>query len=161
VTVPGAQVQAGTFWSMVMVESIATGSAQSALPGTAPDKARIGLTPTVRYGIQIATHMSQAGSRNVGLSGAQVMRQEGVQVLQFAVANTGERAYRPALTAELYDENGQLAARFQNVRGLVYPGSSVKQTYALPVLKPGSYKILIIADTGAERLFAAQYRVKL
>jgi hypothetical protein len=162
VLVPASGAQRGTYWSIIMAEVIAKGSAESvARTGTAKGR-ELGIRSTIRYGIQVVTHMSEHGARTVDLLRAGVVQQlNGSKLLQFDVINTGERAYRPKLSAEFYDENGQLAARFENTRGLIYPGSSVQQAYELPAMKSGSYKVLIIADTGADQLVAAQYRLQL
>ena len=161
VVVPEGSDLTGTYWCMLMVETLPQGSLESSLQSTRPERTEVGLRSAVRYGIQVATHFPEAGSRTIDLAHATVVEQTGgTRSLQFDVVNTGERAYRPVLVTELYGESGQLAARLESTRGLVYPGSSVQQSFALPTLRRGSYKVLIIADTGAEQLFAAQYRMK-
>jgi len=159
IDVPQKQGMNGTYWSMVMVEATKQGSAESSRPAL-PVRAEVGLQRTIRYGIQVVTHMSEPGARTVDVTGAAVMQQaDGAKALQFDVTNTGARAYRPKLTTELYDDQGKLSARFESARGLIYPGSSVQQVYALPTLRSGNYKVMIIADTGADQLYAAQYRL--
>jgi hypothetical protein len=159
VNVPQRNDMRGTYWSMIMVQALVKAAENSSgLSGN--DRARIGIKPVIRYGVQVVTHMTGAGSRDVAIEGAALVATgTNGRLLQFDVVNTGERAYRPKLTAELYGEDGKLAAHFETMRGLVYPGSSVRQAYALPQLPHGSYKAMVITDTGADRLFAQQYRL--
>jgi hypothetical protein len=160
VSVPAAVESSGSYWCMVMVEPIGKGSPTSSLQPGSPDRTRIGLMPIIRYGIQLVTHMPRVGNRTAELADAALLKHDGgARSLRYAVVNTGQQAYRPKLTTEIYDPRGQLAARFENARGLVYPGSSVLQTLELPPLASGNYKILIIADTGDQQLYAAQYRI--
>ena len=56
----------------------------------------------------------------------------------------------------MYDSAGVLRAKGKQVRGLLYPGTSLRQHYDLGTLPSGTYKALIFADTGVEPVFASQ-----
>lgn len=151
VNVPATDSLRGTYWSAIMIEG-----APTAPPAAGAHE--IGLGAVVRYAVQLATQLPTAGSRRVRLAKhAFSTDSTGAHVLQMTVENTGERAYRPALWVELYDETGVQRARIQQQRGLLYPGSSLNQRFAFPSLPAGSYKAVVFADTGDETVSAAQY----
>ena len=76
------------------------------------------------------------------------------------MTNDGERAYRPALWIEVYDEQGTMRANARQERGLLYPGTSLKQTFALGRLAPGTYRAIVFADSGEDAVFAQQYTLR-
>jgi hypothetical protein len=114
----------------------------------------------IRYAIQVATQMPVVGSRRVRIAKlAFGTDSTGARVLDVAVANAGERAYHPTLWVELYDKTGAIRSRSQQQRGLLYPGTSLKQRFAFPRLPPGEYKAVVFADTGDDTVSAAQYKL--
>ena len=74
--------------------------------------------------------------------------------------NVGERAYRPTLWIEVYDPSGALKASARQERGLLYPGTSLRQTFALGKLTPGQYRAVVFADSGEDAVFASQFTLK-
>ena len=45
-------------------------------------------------------------------------------------------------------------------RGLLYPGASLKQVFALGKLASGTYRAIVFADSGEDAVFASQYTLK-
>lgn len=158
----GGAPMSGTHWSMLMVEPIAKGSAESAHGAPPGSRRGMGIQTRVRYGVQVVTHLGAEGTRTVQFSGTRTTgARNGNRTLEFDLANTGEVAYRPTLRLELYDSRGNSAGRFEAGRGLLYPGTSLRQRFDLGVLAAGSYYALIVADTGGESVFGARYELKL
>ena len=85
---------------------------------------------------------------------------DSTQAFELEVRNDGERAYRPALWIEVYDEQGTMRANARQERGLLYPGTSLKQTFALGRLAPGTYRAIVFADSGEDAVFASQFTLK-
>ena len=81
------------------------------------------------------------------------------RVLELDVQNAGDRAYRPKIWVELYDAAGALRGRREQQRGLLYPGTSLKQRFTFDTLPAGSYKAVVFADSGDDSVFAAQYKL--
>lgn len=153
VTVPAIDSLRGTYWSAIMVEG------QPRLPPQA-GRGEVGLGAVFRYAVQVATHLPSAGSRQVRLTRQGFLRDStGARVLDMVVENTGERAYRPNLWIELYDARGVMRKRIEQQRGLLYPGTSIKQRFSFGALPAGVYKALVFADTGDDTVSAAQYRL--
>jgi hypothetical protein len=151
VTVPAIDTLRGTYWSAIMVEG------QPRLPPQAA-RGEIGLGAVFRYAVQVATHLPTAGSRRVRITRQGFLTDStGSRVFDVVLENTGERAYRPNLWIELYDSRGVLRKRIEQQRGLLYPGTSLKQRFSLGALPAGAYKALVFADTGDDTVSAAQY----
>jgi hypothetical protein len=153
VAVPAIDSLRGTYWSAIMVEG------QPRLPPQAR-RGEIGLGSVFRYAVQVATHLPTAGSRKVRLTRQGFLTDStGTRVLDVVVENTGERAYRPNLWVELYDGRGALRKRVEQQRGLLYPGTSLKQRFSFGALPAGEYKALVFADTGDDTVSAAQFKL--
>ncbi len=153
ITVPASDTLRGTYWSALMVEG-----APTAPPAAAAKQ--VGIGAVVRYAVQLATHLPKTGSRKVAFAN-QVLTTDstGHRVVEMDVQNTGERAYRPNLWVELYDAAGVLRGRREQQRGLLYPGTSLKQRFVFDALPAGSYKAVVFADSGDDAVFAAQYKL--
>jgi hypothetical protein len=158
VNVPVADSLRGTYWSAVMIEGAPTSPAVAAL--TSAGRARAGVGSVMRYAIQLATHIGATGSRAVQFSNVNASQSpDSGSAVQLDVTNVGERGFRPTLWIEVYDSDGALRAKGKQVRGLLYPGTSLRQRFELGRFPRGSYKAVIFADTGSEPVFAAQFAV--
>ena len=156
VKVPANDSLVGTYWSAIMVEGAPTEAGRSS--GGRP---QVGIGAVVRYAVQVATHIRNAGSRRVSFAHSRFLTNaDGTQSFELEVKNEGERAYRPALWIEVYDEQGTLRASARQERGLLYPGTSLKQTFALGRLAPGNYRAIVFADSGEDTVFASQFTLR-
>jgi hypothetical protein len=158
VKVPASDSLVGTYWSAVMVEGAPTEAGRSS--GGRP---QVGVGAVMRYAVQIATHIKTSGSRKVEFANSKFLTDTTTQTQSFEleVRNAGERAYRPALWIEVYDEQGALKANARQERGLLYPGTSLKQVFQLGKLPPGTYRAVVFADSGEDSVFASQFTLKL
>ena len=154
VSVPALDSLRGTYWSALMVEGAPTA------PPTAATK-QVGLGAVVRYAVQLVTHLPAAGSRKVAFANQTLSLDSlGHHVMELEVQNAGERGYRPNLWVELYDATGAIRGRREQQRGLLYPGTSLKQRFVFDTLPAGSYKAVVFADTGDDSVFATQYKLQ-
>ncbi len=155
VRVPAVDTLRGTYWSTIMVEGAVNAP-------RAPGARQVGLGTVMRYAVQLATHLDNAGTNKILLDKQRVMsKPDGVQSLELQVTNTGQRGFRPLLWVELYDARGALIVRRQQQRGLLYPGTSIIQTFDLGKPAHGAYKAVVFADTGNDTVVAAQYKLGL
>lgn len=151
IRVPADPALSGTYWSTIMVEGMA---------GSAPAERRgsLGLASVVRYAVQIATHIQATGARTVEFSAPRIVTDSsGKRSLELVLTNVGERGYRPIVWVELYDTAGELRGKFEQTRGLLYPGTSLKQRFVLRDVPSGRYKAIVFADTGDDAIFATQH----
>ncbi|HEX2080171.1 MAG TPA: hypothetical protein VHG08_20890 [Longimicrobium sp.] len=152
VAVPGDPALRGSYWSVLLVETVD--------PAPAERAGRVGIAPSIRYAVQLATHVGQA-ERAIALQGARLSEEGGGKALVVDVVNTGAQADRLELRVDLFDAEGAPAGRLASTRGLVYPGSSIRQRFALPALPPGAYRALLVVDTGSDEVFGAEYTLRL
>ena len=155
----GRSAPAGSYWSMLMVEGIPSDAPESSLKKN--DRPELGLRQTLRYGIQIATHIAGTGKRSVKFLGARLMRVGGVgTVLQVDVENNGTLWFRPEVYVELFDAAGTSHGKFAGQRFRMYPGTSVRQQIDLHTIPAGKYKALVVVDAGGDDVFGAQYMLE-
>jgi hypothetical protein len=156
VKIPQNDSLVGTYWSTIMVEGAPTEAGRSS--GGRP---QVGVGAVMRYAVQVATHIRTSGSRKVNFANSRFLTNpDSTQSFELEVQNVGERAYRPALWIEVYDEQGSLKANARQERGLLYPGTSLKQTFALGKLPHGTYRAIVFADSGEDAVFASQFTLK-
>jgi hypothetical protein len=153
VAVPADAALRGSYWSVLLVETVDDASA-------AVRTGRVGISPSIRYAVQLATHVGQA-ERRIALEGAHLTTDGGPRALQVDVVNTGGHADRLELRVDLFDAEGAPAGRLASTRGLVYPGTSIRQRFELGSLPPGTYRALLVVDTGTDDVFGAEYTLRL
>ena len=156
---PGKDLS-GTYWSMLMVEAIAKESAESS--GAPKNKQpEMGLRQTLRYGIQIATHIAGTGTKRVNFTEPKLSRRsDGSAVLQVDLEDSGTLGFRPEVYVELFDSGGSSKGKFPGALYRMYPGTSVRQLIDLGPIPSGSYKALVVVDAGGDDVFGAQYNLQ-
>ena len=150
----------GSYWSILMVEGIAKGSAESAAQKD-NKKPQMGIRQTIRYGIQVATHIAQTGTKKIDFLDAKlVTKDDGKKFLQVDIGNSGDVWVRPTMYVELFDDKGASKGKFPGVAYRLYPGTSVRQMIDLSTIQKGSYKALVVVDGGGEDAYGAEYNLK-
>lgn len=153
VDVPANDSLTGTYWSMLMVEESAP--AQTAQD---PVEKQASISQIVRYGVQCITHIGSTGQSDLEITGAKLVADSvNVKELQLDVKNDGNRWAVPIVWAELFDTNGKTAGKFECEKKRVFPGTSVRFKIKLNDELKGSYKALIVLDTGGEDVIGAKY----
>ena len=157
VKVPVSDSLVGTYWSAIMVEGAPTEAGRSS--GGRP---QVGVGSVMRYAVQVATHIKTTGSRKVGFANTRFINDTATkeQSFELELQNVGERAYRPTLWIEVYDAEGVLRANARQERGLLYPGTSLKQVFKLGKLSPGTYRAAVFADSGEDTVYGQQFTLK-
>ena len=151
VQVPRGDSLSGSYSTMVLVMAQPRQGAGAQL---GHGRATAGIHSDLSYGIQVATHVEGPATVRFGLD--QIVASSlgnASQNLAVTVRNSGARASRPLVSLELYTQDGRLVATRKTQRGLIYPGSSVRQTFALESVPKGTYRALLQVDTGDD-LFA-------
>ncbi|MDD3425245.1 MAG: hypothetical protein PHT10_00010 [Aminobacterium sp.] len=159
INVPKETTLCGSYWSLIMVEPI--DQIQLQPPIDADGNMAFGVMTVFKYAIQMITDIGNTGVRDIEFADKKLINAGGVSILALDIANKGERVIRPVVWAELYDEQGNHAGRFEGGRRWIYPGSSCRFEIPFKDVKAGQYKTLIIADGGEEEAFGAQYALIL
>lgn len=175
VTVPSTTPPSGTYWSVVLVEAVPTSEAS-------PGSTGLAIVPRFRYAVQVATHIERTGEPTLafgtpnflrralavdimspGVPGSSERAADSVFAPDYTLAldirHAGTRACRPTLRLEVYRTDGTLAHRASAQRGLLYPGTSIRQIFELPSLSPGDYTFLLLADVGADKVQGTKFEV--
>jgi hypothetical protein len=153
-------VPVGTYWSMLMVEGIQKGSAESSLPPK-EGKAQMGIMQTIRYGIQIATTIAGTGTKKIQFVETKIVtKEDGKKALQIDIENIGDIGIRPEVYVELFNAQGTSLGKFSGVRYRIYPGTSVRQLIDVNSVPSGTYKAVVVVDAGGEDVFGAQVTLK-
>ena len=158
ITVPDKSDLSGTYWSMLMVETV-----PGLTPETAEDKAKapaLGIRQVIRYGVQMVTQVGKSGSADLAFQ-TRLQRDGERTVLQIDLDHDGERWLRPFLWVELYDHEGSHMGRFEAGRKRMYPGTSTRSEVDMSDLPDGTYKALVVADAGGGDVFGATYSLTL
>lgn len=156
VQVPDTDTLSGSYWSMIMIQEIPPVSGE-----TKASKKKATVKSVFRYGVQIVTHIGDTGVRQLTFLSATLLNKNKKRILQVDIENTGERALRPTVLANLYDANGRHIGNFGGAQYRTYPGTSARFKIDLSKIKPGAYKAFIIADCGDNGLFEKEYPLKI
>jgi hypothetical protein len=158
VKVPDDPNLVGTYWSMLMVEGIPTGSPESSQPEKG--KTKIGITQVMRYGIQMITNISDTGECNLKFLQTKLLKEAEKRVLQTNIENTGQRLLRSSLWVDIYDQSGGYIGKFDGGAKHIYPGTSVRYKVDLTSIPKGTYKALVVADCGGDYIWGTNYEFK-
>jgi hypothetical protein len=156
--VPKDVAVVGTYWSMIMIEPVAT--PPPAVEG-AENKISMGLQTVTRFAVQIVSEIGSTGTEELKVQDKSLVFDGGKRVLRLDVANTGERAQIPGLWAELFNEQGVSLGRFEGGRWRIYPGCSVRYKVDLTDVPAGKYTAMVVMDTGGEYVTGAQYALEI
>lgn len=155
VEVPDNETIAGTYWSMLMIEGVSSSSPEAVRPEE--DKISVGLSQIMRYGAQMITQIGDTGTRKLKFLKTKLLKTDRKRILQVDTENIGQRGVRPSLWAEVYNEKGMSAGKFEAGSARIYPGTSVRFRVDLSQVPKGEYKALVVADCGGDALFGATY----
>lgn len=161
VRVPENAALSGSYWSMLMIEGIARSSAEAAGSPPRHGEGEIGVRATVRYAVQLVTHIGTTGEPKIELAGTRVEAGPSGRQLVLDVRNTGSRASAPVVRVEILDAAGTKVQAFERKRGLLLPGGSVRQPVELAPLPPGTYEAQVTIDAGGDDVFRARYTLRL
>jgi hypothetical protein len=166
VSVPSAAVLAdsagarGTYWSVMMVEPIARGSAESTL--SAPDDQHaFGVRQVTRFGVQIATHISTPSAPEIAVADANLVEDEAGRALSIDLKNVGAAMTRPKLQLEVYNADGEVALQTHAPESRLYPETSIRHRLPLDELPSGRYEALVVVNADGERVIGTQYTLEL
>lgn len=157
VKVPAADSLTGTYWSILMIEPIPKASAEAAGGG----ERTIGITAVTRYAYQIITNIGDGGTRKIRFFDPVVSIEDTSRIFRVSIENTGERYLRPDAICELYDNQGREYGPYRSEKLRIFPGCSVKHRFFLGGIPRGSYKAVIVADSGEEDLFGINYTIEI
>lgn len=150
ITVPKDSLQAGSYWTSIMVEPI---------DDYKPDEKKGGfsITSIVRYSIQIITDYHSEGIKSeLEFKRLNLNKIEGKRVLEVAIQNTGNLYCRAIAIAELFDkQTAKKIGRYSSISMGLYPHENYKVfNIDLSEVPKGSYKAALIVTDQDNNAFA-------
>ncbi|WP_286953438.1 MULTISPECIES: hypothetical protein [Aminobacterium] len=159
IQVPKDPSLCGTYWSMIMVEPLDQFMLEP--PKGIDSNMAFNVMTIFKYAVQMITDIGNTGIRNIEFADKKLISDGSKSVLALDIVNTGERVIRPLVWTELYDEQGNLAGRFEGGQRWIFPECSCRFEIPFQGVKAGEYKALVIADGGEDEAFGAQYALVL
>jgi hypothetical protein len=159
IKVPNDKTLEGTYWSILMVESIPKESPES--PDFDPDKVTLGIRTRLRYAIRMITHIEDTGSVHPQIIGSRLAAQDEKRYLQVDVENTGTLLLRVLVYSELYTQEGEYVGKYSGQRLAVFPGSSIRFQVDLTEVPKNKYRALVVMDCGNNDFFGTSYTLIL
>ncbi len=153
ITVPNNQNLEGTYWSMLMIEPVPEGSAES--PEFDPDKVQLGVQTVVRYGFRFITHIGSSGTLQPKIIDAALRDIEDRTELHIDIENMGTKLLDIDIWVELYTASGEFVGKFEGDDGGVLPGSSRRYSIDVTDVESGEYTALVVMDSGNNNVFGA------
>ena len=161
VDIPENSSLTGTYWSILMVEVIPEGSAESSSTDESSEELAVGIQQIFRYGIQMVTNIKSTGAGTPDIIGAQLVKEVDNKALILDVMNIGDRWLRPSVWADLYDGEGSFVGKYEAGALRMYPGTSARFTIDLREVPVGVYKALVVLDADDQGVFGANYTLRL
>jgi hypothetical protein len=158
VKVPDSKDLLGTYWCVMMVEGIASESAESS---KAPKTPTVSVSQVIRYALQVITHIGDSGKRNLKFTNSKLALDKDKKTLLIDVENTGDYMLRAYISVELYDQKGTLAGKYTGDAFRLFPGTSKKFKTDLSAAPKGKYKAIVIADCGSSNVYGVNISLTL
>lgn len=150
IAIPAHDSILGTYWSVLMVEGVNPKD---------PDRSgELNIETITRYAIQMVTETENPGDGLLEFLDPTLIQEGENLFLAIDIENKGDHYISPALSMELFDEQGQVVKTITASRKGLYPTTSVRFTLDLEGLKPEqTYQCLIVAAGEDEDVFGLEY----
>lgn len=149
ITIPNKTVEAGSYWSVIIVEPV-----ENIKPSN--DKQGINITSVVRYAIQIITDIdSDKAKPNLKFEGVKIEKESGRKILKIAIANNGNLYCKPTVAVEIYHKNtGEKLINLSSLAMGLLPQTSKSFHIDISKIPPDQYNAVLIATDEDENAFA-------
>jgi hypothetical protein len=156
VTIPPADSLFGTYWSMIFVEPVPSGSLD---PKNMEKK--LGIQATTRYGIQIISNINRQSRPKIEFFNPKIVNEKIKRIFEIDLKNTGSLETRPKVTVQLTDTEGKTFGPYEFERHRIYPGTSRRCKFDISGLHQGDYNTIIVADCDDENIFGINQMLKV
>jgi hypothetical protein len=153
VVVPSADSLTGTYWSVILLEAIN--------PPDTTDQKGMNINTVMRYAVQVISHIGETGTRDLQFLNVTLRKGNPGAVLDVDMENRGERALRPEIGIELFNDEGVSRGIFKTDRRRIYPGTSARFSIAIGGVLPGKYSGVLVADCDEDHIFGTNLTLEL
>lgn len=156
ITVPNQTMDAGSYWSTIIVEPMEDVKPSDNKPG-------VSITSIIRYAIQIITDFeTEKAKPDLKFESVKVEKQDGKQIAKIAIANKGTLYCKPTAAIEIYNrKTGEKIGTYSSLTMGLLPNTS--KTFYIDISKvpPDTYKVVIIATDEEENAFAINLELEV
>ncbi|WP_261510143.1 DUF916 and DUF3324 domain-containing protein [Chryseobacterium paludis] len=156
ITVPDQISEAGSYWSVIIVEPV-----DDIKPSN--NSAGVNITSIVRYAIQVITDYDSEKLRpDLKFETVKIDKEEGKQLLKIAIANKGKIYCKPTASIEIYNrKNGQKIGNFSSQAMGLLPSTSKSFYIDISKVPPDKYNAVVIATDEDENAFALNVELEV
>ncbi len=147
----------GTYWSLLMVEYV-NSSSTTAKTGSELES---GINVKRRQGVHVRTHVTGTGEKAAKFTNKQLRKENGENLFEVDLENTGQVFYRGNFWVELFNQEGYPIRKINLPPRGVYPGCSVRFSAKLTGVKKGRYTALCVFDTLSNKVFGGKYQLDI
>ena len=155
ITVPQEISDAGSYWSVIIVEPVDNLKPKNENTG-------VNITSIVRYAIQIITDLdAEKAKPDLKFEGLKIEKEDKIKILKIAIANEGNLYCKATATIEIYKKNGEkIGTFFSQPMGLL-PQTSKSFHIDISKINPEKYNAVIIATDEDENSFAINVELEI
>ncbi|MFY1048390.1 WxL protein host-binding domain-containing protein [Chryseobacterium sp. GP-SGM7] len=156
ITIPAKTEDAGSYWSVVIVEPV-----ENIKPNN--EKQGISITSVVRYAIQIITDVdAERAKPDLKFEEVKIEKEATKQILKIAISNKGNLYCKPTATIEIYNKkNGQKLGTFSSLAMGLLPQTSKSFHIDISKMPPDHYNAVLIATDEEENAFAMNVELEI
>jgi len=150
--IPSSDSLVGTYWSVIFIEGIPEEPEYE--EGREPT---IAIKQVFRYGIQIVTDFPDGAEGDLEFTNTKIEKTEEGRFFTIDLNNSGILWLNGDIYMEVYSSSGEYINTLDGGKFRIYPGTSLRKSFGLGELAPGTWKALLIADGGGTLLFGGNY----
>lgn len=148
-------IDAGSFWSVIMVEPV-----DEIKPSD--DKPGVQIKSVIRYSIQIITTNDQPAEALLTFNSINLTKQDGKRILQLDIVNNGQLYHTIETSIEIFDnKTGSNKGTYLSSKLSLLPNNSKRFTIDLNTITPGTYSAAILAATHDEHVFGINIELEI
>ena len=156
ITVPKKISDAGSYWSVVIVEPV-----ENIKPSN--NKQGINITSVVRYAIQIITDIdSEKAKPDLKFEGVKIDKEDGRKIVKIAISNKGNLYCKPTATIEFYNKKtGEKIGTFSSIPMGLLPQTSKSFHIDISKMPADKYNAVLITTDEEENAFALNVELEV
>ena len=152
VFVPEEEQRGGTFWSVIMVETVSSGE---------NGNGEFTIRQVMRYAVQIVTQLGK-GVADITVLDAGLENKKGQgTALVIDLTNTGSSWIHPDVSVELFSLQDGILGPYTAPRKRIFPSTSMRFTVPLTGLSGGQYQAMAVIGGKEEEVFVVHYELEV
>lgn len=161
IEVPGDTDLKGTYWSLINFDHKIIEETLTEDERQANGRTGMSVDPVLGYAYQVITNIGREGEVTMDMQNPTLLKTDAGYFFQVDLHCTGERMINVAPWIEVFNTGGEKVANTRGQENTILPGCSSRIGFEMGKMKKGNYKLLLIVDCGADKVFGGQYEVEI